>query len=433
MYQEENKIKNLLLTSSLYIKQKEYWVKKLSGAATGTTPLVHPVKPFEEKHQPPGKNREEISIHISDDLCSAIMKLCKNTDLSLYLILLTVLESLIYHYTDDEDILLLSPLYKIKITGDTLNQYLLIRQQFVRGMTFKELLLELKQSVFEAYQNQDYPIDALIEFLYDSEQIRDKNFRPKIECLLQNIHHYDDKDYQDIKDRLVFSFQRRDAQISGNILYNPAVYEKFYLEQAAKHFVNILEQVLENVNVDIHEISFLAPEERQQLIHDFNNTITEFTKGQLTHEIFVKQVERTPDHIALVGPLKMKYRTYMSYMTYISYKELNDRSNRMAHFLKEKGVGPDTIVAIMEERSPWMITALWAVLKAGGGYLPIDSEYPEEWIKYMLEDSGTKILFIGRDKSRPYTPPAPDTRTRHLSGLHHLHLRFHRQGKRCDG
>ena len=67
-------------------------------------------------------------------------------------------------------------------------------------LTFKELLLEIKQSVFEAYQNQDYPFDDLIAFLYDSGQIRDKNFRPKIECLLQNIHDYDDKDNQDIRE-----------------------------------------------------------------------------------------------------------------------------------------------------------------------------------------------------------------------------------------
>jgi amino acid adenylation domain-containing protein len=388
MFQEGNKNKNLLLTSSLYIKQKEYWVNKLSGTPTNTKLLPDHIKRCRYPNQTTGNQREKVEIHISADLFFALMKLSKETDLSLYLILLTVLESLVYHYTGNEDIVLISPLYKMNITGDTLNRYLFIRQQDVGQFTFKELLLEIRRSIFESYENQDYPSDDLIDFLYNSGQIQDKDFSSNIECLLQNIHDYDDRDYEDIKARLVFSFLREDSQIRGHILYNPVIYDKFYLEQVSRHFVRILECAVENVNINIPGILFLSLEERQQLIHDFNKTETKYRKDKLVHERFEEQAVQTPDRIAAV------YEHLQ-----VSYDYLNKKSHQLAHLLQKKGVKPDTIVGIMVERTLEMLVGIWGVLQAGCAYLPIDPDYPGNRIKYMLEDSNAEILLSKGNES----------------------------------
>lgn len=78
----------------------------------------------------------------------------------------------------------------------------------------------------------------------------------------------------------------------------------------------------------------------------------------------------------------------------LTYRELNEKSNQLARYLRDKGVKEDTIVAIMAERSPEMVVGIMGILKAGGAYLPIDPDYPEERIKYMLEDSGAAIILV---------------------------------------
>jgi len=125
---------------------------------------------------------------------------------------------------------------------------------------------------------------------------------------------------------------------------------------------------------------------------DFNDTSTSYPKDKTLHQLMEEQVKITPDQVAAAAPSRMKNRTYMTYMTYVTYRELNEKSNRLANLLKEKGVKPDTIVGIMGERSLEMAAGILGILKAGGAYLPIDPEYPEDRINYMLSDSAAKIL-----------------------------------------
>ncbi|MCH7324069.1 amino acid adenylation domain-containing protein, partial [Solibacillus sp. MA9] len=106
-----------------------------------------------------------------------------------------------------------------------------------------------------------------------------------------------------------------------------------------------------------------------------------YPRDKTIQELFEEQVERTPNNIAVVFE--------KSKLTYI---ELNKKSNQLARVLKEKGVGPDSIVGIMVERSIEMVVGIMAILKAGGAYLPIDPEYPVERIRYMLKDSKTKVI-----------------------------------------
>ena len=106
-----------------------------------------------------------------------------------------------------------------------------------------------------------------------------------------------------------------------------------------------------------------------------------FPKNLSLSEIFEKQVENNPDHIAIV----FKNNKF-------SYKELNEKSNILANKLKENNVEKGDVVGLIAEKSPEMIIGIIAILKAGAAYLPIDYEYPEERVRYMLEDSNCKLL-----------------------------------------
>lgn len=323
--------RNLLLTSSGYLDQKEYWINKLSGGLPDTKLLSGHMKRGRSTHLDSHLTRADVSpparvnIHITADLYTPLTALSKNTDLSLYLILLAVLESLIYHYTGSEDMIVISPLYKMNISEEALNRYLFIRQRHIGQSTFKELLIETRQTVFEAYENQDYPFDNLIDFLYDSGQTRDPGSCSHVECVLQNIHRYEEGKYTEIKDRLVFSFLREESQVSGFILYNPDIYDEFYLRQVSEHFVGILGCVLADVDVKIPDISFLSPQEKQQLVHDFNNTGTRYVKDKFLCRRFEEQVSRTPGGMALV------FEDF-----HLSYRRLNRESNHLASLLQKK-------------------------------------------------------------------------------------------------
>ena len=143
----------------------------------------------------------------------------------------------------------------------------------------------------------------------------------------------------------------------------------------------------------MEQIDLLGTSERQRILYEWNATEAEYPRDRCVHELFEEQVEKTPEAVAVVFEEES-----------VSYGELNRRANRLAHYLRSLGVKPDDRVAICLERSAEMIVALLGVLKAGGAYVPLDPGYPEERLRFMLEDSapaallteaGLKRLFAG--------------------------------------
>lgn len=147
-----------------------------------------------------------------------------------------------------------------------------------------------------------------------------------------------------------------------------------------------LMQGIADDNKKIYDMELVDEIERTKILNEFNNTYFDYPKDKTIHQLFEEQVEKTPDNIAVRFEEK-----------YITYQELNQKANQLARLLKNKGVKPDTIVGIMINRSLEMIIGVLGVLKAGGAYLPIDTEYPPERITYMLQDSGVNTLIIQSD------------------------------------
>jgi amino acid adenylation domain-containing protein len=186
-------------------------------------------------------------------------------------------------------------------------------------------------------------------------------------------------------------------EIEVSFVYNEGVLDKESIINMSGHFMNIIRGIIADPFGKISDIDIITGEERNKIIYDFNNTGADFPKTKMLHQIFEEQVERIPDNTAVVGPLQMKYRAYMTYMTYISYLELNRQAESLAHMLKEKCLQPDTIVGIMADSSMETIIGILAIFKAGGVYLPLDPDYPQDRINYMLKDSGAKILLTGQE------------------------------------
>nr|WP_250636801.1 non-ribosomal peptide synthase/polyketide synthase [Paenibacillus sp. IHB B 3084] len=163
--------------------------------------------------------------------------------------------------------------------------------------------------------------------------------------------------------------------------YNAKLYDRKAVERTQGHLVQLLEQVAANPNIRVHELDILSEQEREQILGVWGDTAAEYPSEQTIHGLFETQTAQTPDQAALFFEGEQ-----------LTYRELNERANRLARTLRSQGVTKDRLVGLMTERSVDMIVGIFGILKAGGAYVPIDPTYPEERIRYMLDDSGTKLL-----------------------------------------
>ncbi len=166
-----------------------------------------------------------------------------------------------------------------------------------------------------------------------------------------------------------------------NFCYDPTRFDKKLIARMMKHLQTLLGGMVSNPGQQISEISILSEEESHQLLIEWNETDAEYSKDKCINELFEKQVEITPDIVAVVFENEQ-----------ISYRELNRRANQLAHYLVELGVKPDSLVAIGVERSIEMVMGILSILKAGGAYVPLDPGYPIDRLSYIIKDSAPMAL-----------------------------------------
>ncbi|MCP4221494.1 MAG: AMP-binding protein, partial [bacterium] len=171
------------------------------------------------------------------------------------------------------------------------------------------------------------------------------------------------------------------------IRYNAEAYDASCMKRLEGHFLRILQQGTQAPEAPLKQLEILTPEEAEQLLVQFNNTETPYSRGKTIHQLFEEQVDRSPANTAVLFQDQR-----------LTYQELEKESNKLALLLKEKGVKTGSIVALMLERSPRMIIGIFAILKAGGAYLPISPDYPAERIRYILADSNTDILLTQKER-----------------------------------
>jgi len=174
--------------------------------------------------------------------------------------------------------------------------------------------------------------------------------------------------------------------------YSTDLFASATIERMMGHYVNLLEGVVARPSSPISDLPLITEAEEYQLLIEWNETEREYARDQSIHELFEKQVERTPEAKAVVFGEKE-----------LTYGELNARANQVAHYLKKQGVEKETLVGICMERSPEMIVGLLGILKAGGAYLPLDPTYPQERLTFMLADSEVRVV-VTQEKEAAQLP-----------------------------
>ncbi|WP_336604367.1 amino acid adenylation domain-containing protein, partial [Paenibacillus sp. MMS18-CY102] len=376
-------------------KQEAYWLEVCSGEIPvldlPTDYARPPVKSFE------GNTFEFV---IDKQRSEGLRQLAAQTGTTLYMVLLSAYTTLLSKYSGQEDIIVGTPIAGRahadlqQMLGMFVNT-LAMRNAPSGEKPFHAYVQEVKENALRAYENQDYPFEELVNKL---DVARDVSRNPLFDTMfiLQNTEQSElsigdlkcipyPLEHHVAKFDLTFNLVEEAEGITCSIEYASSLYKRETVERMAQHFKQLIDVIVRDPQMKLSAIEMITPDEKMQILEVFNGTVTDYPRDKTIHELFEEQVERTPESIAIVFEDKL-----------LTYRELNERANRLARTLRAEGMQPNQLVGILAERSLEMMVGIMGILKAGGAYVPIDSDYPEERIRYMLEDSGAKLLLTQR-------------------------------------
>jgi amino acid adenylation domain-containing protein len=335
---------------------------------------------------------------LADDL----RRLCRQHQTSLFTVFAATLNTVMQRYTGQDDILIGIPIAARErpelrpLIGFLVDTHVL-RTDLSGDPTFRELIASVQQNVANVYSHRAVPFDQVVSALRPE---RNPGYSPLIQVLL-NWRDRDDQpqfiglagmeteallaQQKIAKFDLTLTLTDTGNEIGLEVEYNTDLFNEARIERFAGHLHTLLNGVVANVEQRLSALPLLNASERHQVVHAWNATQAEFPADQCVHELFEAQVAKSPDAIALVFEGQQ-----------LSYAELNRRANRLAHYLRELGVGPGRRVAICVERSFEMVMALLAVLKTGGAYVPLDPTYPAERLGFMIQDAAPIALLTQR-------------------------------------
>jgi tyrocidine synthetase III len=379
----QDNLDKLKAAASQNVKERDYWLGQMAGDLVKSSFSIDNKNSGKEPPDSPGKSA---ALRIEDPLFSDLMRVSSADDQILHIILATGLTALLYKYTGNLDIIVGTPIYKQEVKGDFINTVLPLRNRLQHSTTFKELLLQMKNTLVEAGNHQNFPITLLIDMLninWNGDGLFDTAL------LLENIH---DKNYlRHIPLNMVFSLRRTDTCIEGEVEYSSHLYEGDTTGRILSHYKRLLALTLADTNLPLSRIDILSGEEKKQLLVDFNSTETPFSGDKTIDLLFREQVEKIPHKVAVV------YEDQQ-----LTYEELDFRSGELALLLRSEGVIPETIVALMTGRSLTMVVGILSILKTGGAYLPISPQYPQKRKQYMLADSNARIMLTNQGWESPF-------------------------------
>ena len=333
---------------------------------------------------------------LSVELTDKLIKLSQNQGCTLFMTLLAAYDTLLYRYTGQSDILVGSPIAnrdRAEIEGliGLFVNTLVMRTNLADNPRFSELLTRVREVALGAYAHQHLPFEMLVEALQPE---RDLSHSPLFQVMfnLQNapvselelngltVSSVPFKGVTAAFDMTLF-MQNTDNGLVGVWEYNTNLFDHSTIERMIGHFVTLLEAVVNNPQERIDKLPILTADEKQKLLIEWNNTQSDYPVGKCLHQLFAQQVELTPDAVAVVFDDQQ-----------LTYQQLNTQANQLAHYLQSLGVGAEVLVGIYLERSLSMTVALLAVLKAGGGYVPLDVDYPQQRLTYISQDSQISVL-----------------------------------------
>ena len=372
-------------------KQLDYWQEKLSGEL----PALE--LPTDQRHP-------AVQTYHGSFLCSALSKkltealktFSQREGVTLFATLLGAFKVLLQRYTGQDDILVGAPIAgrnRAEVEGliGFFVNTLVMRTDLSGDPTFRQVLRRVQETALGAYAHPDLPFEKLVEVLNPKrESSRSPMFQVMLSMLntpMQPLHLPGLQHRRTMLDSGTSKFDltlyvlEEPSGLSFTCEYNTDLFHSDRIERMLGHLEVLLEGIVRDPDQHVSELPLLSAGERQQILIGWNDTRVAYPRDMALHQLLEAQVERTPAAIAVEFEGKQ-----------LTYRELNERANQLAHYLRAQGVGAETLVGICMERCLEMVVGLLGVLKAGAAYVPLDPAYPKERLAFMVEDAQVGVL-----------------------------------------
>ncbi|RKI64731.1 amino acid adenylation domain-containing protein [Corallococcus sp. AB049A] len=376
-------------------RQARYWKGKLSGNLPALELPTDKPRPAQMSLQ--GGTEPFVLTGAEVD---ALTKLGRESNATLYMVLLTAFKTLLHRYSGQEDLVVGTPIRGRShpevedLLGFFVNT-LVLRTQLSPELTFRQLLERVRTTCMEAFGHQDMPIELLMQQLGVQ---RDLSRTPLFQTFFT---------FQDVRNRgsklgdltygqvhvhahatpLDLSFWVKETAngIVGGMDYNTDLFERDTVVRMLEQIRTLLRAAVSDAEVPVSRLPLLPESEKQRVLVDWNATGKPFDRSAFVHTLVAAQAQATPDAVAL-----------RSGAVTLTYQQLIQRAHQVANALKQEGVTPGGLVGLFTERGPDMVVGLLGILEAGAGYVPLDPGFPPERLAFMVEDAKLSLVLTQR-------------------------------------
>ncbi len=372
-------------------QQLAYWEKALAGLPPVLDLPLDKPRPIQQTF-----NGATLRKQLPENLTHSLELLAKQEGATFFMSALAVFQVLLSRYSHQTDIIVGTPIANRRqselnnLIGFFVNS-LPLRGDLSGNPSFRQFLQRTLRTSLDAYANQDVPFEILVDKL---EAKRDPSRSPIFQTLfaVQNAPMGEIQlpglkvspiymDNGGAKFDLTLMLEPTESGWLASLEYNTDLFNEETASRLLNHYYQLLTAAVTTPDALISTLPLLTELERQELV--VVGSAAQFEKGDRKNlvELFAETARAYPHNIAVSSSEKT-----------LTYQELDQRSDRLANFLRQKGVGSEVRVGIFQERSEELIVSILAILKAGGAYVPLDPAYPEERISYILEDSGINLI-----------------------------------------
>ncbi|GMQ82706.1 MAG: hypothetical protein BMS9Abin05_2165 [Rhodothermia bacterium] len=336
------------------------------------------------------------SFSLDRELSERIRLFGRKQGVTIFMTLVAAFKTLLFRYTGEPDVIIGTPAAnRLRSEYESLIGFfantLTLRTDFSDDPTFLELVVRIRDTSLESLDHQDLPFELLVAELSPD---RDLSRNPLFQVMfaLQNVPQRGfDLPGLEVK-RLFVSGSSSKFDLTLNVFDEPAgfrgsiefstdLFDASTIDRMIGHFETLLLAIVENPDEHVSRLPLTTRDERDALVNEFNRTTVGYPADKSVHGLFSEQVARTPD------------RTAVEFETeHLSYRELEQRSNQLAHCLRQSGVTPSDLIGVCLKRSTELVVALLGILKTGAAYVPIDPDFPTRRIGFMIEDAEMDYL-----------------------------------------
>ena len=397
-YAEWQKENNL---SELRNDQEKYWLDTLQGDLPKLNVPLDYNRPSVRDY-----SGNYIDFELDKETLQMLKDVSIQTEATLYTVLYSLFHLLLYKYTGQKDMItgtITSGRFHadIKSSIGMFVNTCAIRTKIDEDSDLETFIKSQRDTILEMFEYQDYPFEELLELL-DIQVERNRN--PLFDVLF-SMNNYEEFELMHPKGNLLLEPIEADLQVSKfdfaligtekndhlsfRLEYNDQLFKRESMTRFIIHFTKLAKDTTQILQKQLPHINLIAHQEKEKILHEFNNTSSDYPREKTVKDLFEEQCRLQPNKTALVYNDKN-----------ICYKRLNEKANQIARYLIKEGVENEAVIGISMEQGFERIATMLGIIKAGGVFLPIDETYPKERIEYMLRDSKAKLLVTDRGLQR---------------------------------